>query len=212
MQNKMRDAFKHFSIDRITGLIKVDQYITKTYFKTFAPAAPIVSDVNLYVTSTNMALTTYTIATPSPSDALCRNVCVAVSTVGGVADTMGTVLVTGTDYNDEVITETITPVSGARVEGKKAFKTVTAAISSGWVRDGAGGTEDTIEIGCGSNIGMPEIVESKDILFTVWNQVSSATLPTFAFGPTVSDCTVTLPEAGNSAKKLIVYYTKYTGH
>ena len=210
MEKRLVLAINKLIIDPITELIKYDNYKTGSYFKTFAPAAPIVADVDLFVTTVNMKVGAYTVATPSPSDGLCRNVTATVSTGGGVADTLGTLLITGTDYNDAVITETLTLATGTNT-GNKAFKTVTNVVGSGWVIDAAPSTEDTITVGCGNKIGMPEIVDSSDIVMTVWNQVRSATLPTFAYGLTVSDCTVTLPEAGNSAKKLIVFYIKHLG-
>jgi hypothetical protein len=211
MEKRLILAINKLSIDPITTLIKYDNRKTGSYFKKYAPAAPIVADVDLYVTTANMKnTTTYTIAAASPSDGLCRNVTISVTTVDA-ADTMGTITITGTDYNDETITEVITPVSGSTVNGNKAFKTVTSAIGTGWARNGAGGTEDTITIGCGNKIGMPEIIESGDVVMTIWNQAMSTTLPTFAYGLKISDCTVTLPEAGNSAKKLIVFYIKHLG-
>jgi hypothetical protein len=213
MEKRLRNAIKRITIDPITTLIKVDQHIVPFYFKKYAPAAAAVADVDRIVTSANMKnTTTYTIANASSADSLCRNVTMDVATVGGVADTMGTILVTGTDYNDEVITETFTPVSGAQVVGVRAFKTVTAAVGTGWARDGAGGTEDTIEIGYGNVVGMPEIITKGDIVMTIWNQAMSTTLPTFTYSNEISKCTVTLPAAGDSAKKLIVFYIKYTGH
>ena len=211
MEKRLRDAMKKITIDPITTAITVNQYVTGSYFKKYAPAAPIIADVDLYVTSVNMKVGAYTVATPSPSDGLCRNVTATVTTGGGVVDvSLGTLLITGTDYNSKVITETLTLVTGT-VTGIKAFKTVTNVVGAGWVIDAAPATEDTITVGCGNKIGMPEVVSKEQIVMTIWNQAMSTTLPTFAYGQEISNCTVTLPAAGDSAKKLIVFYIKHLG-
>ena len=58
---------------------------------------------------------------------------------------------------------------------------------------------------------MPEVISKEQIVMTIWDQVMSTTLPTFAFGQEISNCTVTPPAAGDSAKKLIVFYIKHLG-
>ena len=69
-------------------------------------------------------------------------------TLGGNVDTLGTVVITGTDLSGNVISETITPSDSTWVLGTQWFATVTGATGVGWVVS-ADTTEDTIEIGYG---------------------------------------------------------------
>lgn len=117
---------------------------------------PVVADVDRIVTSANMQVGAYTIAADPD---IPRNVTVTHTQVGGVTDTLGTIVFVGTNINDEVITETLTPSDGATVSGTKAFKTVTSATGVGWVIDT---TEDTITIGVGNELGLPVALPSVD--------------------------------------------------
>lgn len=210
MQNKLRDIFRSVTIDPITGLMKVNQTITKSHFLTYAPAAPAVASTNRFVTTTNMKLGAYNIANASPPDSLSRNVTIT-TTAAGTADTQGTVLVTGTDYNGEVITETITPVVGTTVAGAKAFASVTAAVGAGWVINPDTPANDTIVIGFGNVIGMPAKIKSGNVILVIWNQ-AIVTAPVVTYDHyAISLNTVSLYTAGDSTKKLIVGYIKYTG-
>jgi len=103
-------------------------------------------DVDKIVTTADMKVGTYTIAAQPAVPCLLN---VTVTTVG-TADTMGTIDFVGTDINDAVITETVTPVSGSTVYTTKEFKTVTSATGVDWVIDGVEGTKDTITIGVAS--------------------------------------------------------------
>jgi hypothetical protein len=119
---------------------------------------PKLADVDWLVVSTNMKVATaYTLAHTSSGDspALARNVTVK-RTVAGNADTPGTVLVTGTDLEGAVVTETLTPgADGVVVAGAKAFATVTSIAGSSWVINQA---NDTIEFGFGALAGLPRAI------------------------------------------------------
>lgn len=112
---------------------------------------PILADVDRIVTSANMKVGAYTVAAQPDVP---RNITVTV-TAGDTADTMGTVVVVGTNYFNEAITETITPVAGSTVAGTKAFKTIVSVTGTGWVIDGSEGTNDTITVGVGAVLGLP---------------------------------------------------------
>jgi hypothetical protein len=73
--------------------------------------------------------------------------------VGGFDDTMGTLDIVGTDIDDAPATESIIPLNGSTVVGTQLFKTITSITGAGWTRDGAGGSEDTIVIGCSTAVG-----------------------------------------------------------
>ncbi len=167
-------------------------------------AAMVVADVDWFVASVDMKVGDYTMAhTTMPGTITCaRNVTVKVVTVDG-ADTMGTVLVTGTDLADAALTETITPVSGATVQGTKAFKTVTSVTGAGWVTNGG---EDTIEVGFGDLIGLPDKLTHNTVVFAVFNNVKEATAPTVTVSSTVLSLnTVDLNSALNGSLVSLYY-------
>jgi hypothetical protein len=209
MLNKIRDIVRFINFPTLaSGRVRVSGIPTKNYLSTFAPDAPAVADVDRFVTTTDMKVGAYTVANASPPDGLCRNVTISITAVVG-ADTMGTILVTGTDYNSEVITETITPVVDTTVVGIKAFKTVTEVVGAGWVTS-APAEEDQITVGFGDVVGFSSKIKSGEVILAVWNQVVVA-LPTVTYSNEISKCTFTLPAAGDSAKKMIIGMIKYVG-
>jgi hypothetical protein len=106
---------------------------------------------NRFVVSTNMFNGAYTIANPSSADGRARNVTVLQTIVATGTDTPGTVLVTGTNVDGKVQTETLTPVGGSTVSGVLPFQTVTSIVGSGWV---IAGGNDTIVFGTGLMCGI----------------------------------------------------------
>jgi hypothetical protein len=112
---------------------------------------PALGGVNDIVTIATMKNTTTYVIAASPD---VPRVITISHTANGAPDTLGTIEITGTDYADAVITETITPLNGTIATGLKAFKTVTSAIGTGWsANEGA----DQITIGTGPALGMPFI-------------------------------------------------------
>lgn len=108
-------------------------------------AATTATVANRIVAVANMKVGTYTVA----------NSGVAVwsggflltlthAEVGGGVDTLGTVVVAGTDLNGQAISETLTPVADSVVTGTKIFKKVASVTGVGWV---IGTGNDTISVG-----------------------------------------------------------------
>lgn len=120
----------------------------------FYLGTPVLADVDRIVVSTNMKVGSYTIAAQPD---VARNITVS-ATAGATADTMGTILVTGTNIEGKPITETLTPVAGSTVAGAKAFKTVASVVGAGWAIDGAEATNDTITVGVGGVLGLPILI------------------------------------------------------
>lgn len=95
--------------------------------------ASTASVTNRLVTSTNMKVGAYTVANASAVWAAGFHVTVTGTQVGGVDDTLGTVVFVGTDLNGQGVTETLTPVNGSTVEGSVIFRVVTSVTGVGWV-------------------------------------------------------------------------------
>lgn len=100
---------------------------------------------NRFVASTNMKVGAYTVANASPAWGGGCRVTVTHTQVGGVTDTLGTIVVTGRDLAGQAISETLTPSSGATVTGTRVFRTVESVTGVGWVIDTG---NDTITVGC----------------------------------------------------------------
>lgn len=141
--------------------------------------SPVVDDVDRIVTSVVMANKTYIIAAQPDVP---RNITVTATTDTG-ADTPGVITVTGTDRADAVITEVIIPAQGSTIAGLRAFKTVISVVGTGWVQ--AGGVSDTITIGVGSLIGLPDKLSEARVLQGWLNNALEATLPVLTVSATV---------------------------
>ena len=83
-----------------------------------------------------------------------------VSVKGNDANVTGNVVITGTDINDNVITNTIALNAANEVAGTKAFKTVTSIALPTYA---VAGTE-TVSIGTTAKIGLPVAVPNASVV------------------------------------------------
>ena len=118
-----------------------------------------------------------TITTGITNPAVTRNI---TATAGGTAGDIKAiqVVITGTNYDDEEITETLpafTVNTAGTVSGSKAFKTVTEIVIP--AHDGTGATT---AIGWGDVLGLPWLLSRKTNLYkqTFLNNVVESTEPT----------------------------------
>lgn len=163
--------------------------------------SPAVEDTDWIVASADMKVGAYTLAHTAPD--VPRNITVKV-TATDAADTMGTVVVVGTNMNGEALTETITPSAGSTVAGTKAFKTVTSVTGAGWV---TGGGADKIEVGFGAKVGLPDKLPSNTVLAAILDGTREGTAPTVtASSSDLSLNTVDFSTAWSSSKAAEVYY------
>lgn len=149
--------------------------------------APVVADVDRIVTTTNMVNSTYTIAAQPDVP---RNITVTATAVD-TADTMGTITIDGTDYQDNVIQEVITPAAGSTVAGALAFKTVTAVTGAGWAIDGVEASNDTITVGVGNELGLPLALDlTTEMMLGILGTAITAHNPTVGDPATISETTI----------------------
>jgi hypothetical protein len=188
--------------DAITGTVTDTQVATAVTKSTYGMrmyylGTPEVDDDDQVVTVENMLVGTYTI-TASPD---VPRVLTLTHVAVGAVDTLGTVTIAGTDVNDEVISEVLTPSNGATVTGLKAFKTVTSVTGAGWVINEG---NDTIIIGTGPALGLPEtVVVSTTNAFAKLALVDEA-LSAVGTGADAANSTATLTNALNGTSVYIV--------
>jgi hypothetical protein len=106
------------------------------------------------------------------------------ATAGGTATDIGAiqVIIEGTNYADEVITETLpafTADTAGTVTGTKAFKTITKIIIP--AHDGLGATTS---IGFGEKLGLPYKLAHDTVLATYLDNTKESTAPTVTVSPT----------------------------
>jgi len=163
---------------------------------------PVVANVARIVTSTNMIVGAYTVANASAAGGVALNVTVTHTQVVE-PDTPGTIDIVGTDIDDQVLLETITVVDSSTVQGTRAFKTVTSVTGVGWVNQG---TEDTIEVGFGELIGLPDYMVHDRVLFVSYNNVREGTHPTVTSSTTVLALNTVDLNTGLGGLVVVIYY------
>ena len=168
----VRDFLSDIPYDPVTDTDCPNSGIENTLLRPvmYDAGSPPTLDVDRIVTVTDMIVGAYTIANASPVGGGAMNVTVTV-TQDIEDDTEGTLDIVGTDIDDQVLTETLTPLIGSTVQGTRAFKTVTSATGVGWV---TGGTADDITVGFGDLIGLPDYCVNNTVLFAVFNAVREA--------------------------------------
>lgn len=128
------------------------------------------------------------------------------ATSGGTATDIGAVqvIIEGTNFLDEVISETLpifTANSATTVVGAKAFKTVTSITIP--AHDGLAATT---EIGFGDKLGVPDYLDGNTVLYATLDNVKEGTPPTVVADPDeIEKNTVDLSSALNGTTVDIVY-------
>jgi len=119
--------------------------------------------------STTLTAQIQTITTGITNPDVVRN----VAAKGAIATSTGSVVVTGTDYAGNSISETITLSGTTVVAGLKAFATVTQIVLP--VTSGAG---DGVSVGIGSKLGLPFTLTKNTVRMAYNNTVLESTAPT----------------------------------
>ena len=164
--------------------------------------SPAILDVDRIVVSEDMLVGAYTIAATTPAGGGARNVTVTHADDGNV-DTLGTIDIVGTDIDDQVLLETITPLDSATAQGVGAFKTVTSVTGVDWIINTVA---DTLEVGFGDLIGLPDLLPHNTVLFVIFNAIREAVAPTVANSTTVlAENTVDLNSALDGSVVWIYY-------
>ena len=165
-------------------------------------ATPAAKAANRYFASAAMHNGAYAVGNGGlPGDGLAHNVTCAQTAVDA-EDTNGTLTVSGIDIEGKPISEEIVPDAGVTVEGFKAFKRVDSILGAGWV---TGGGADTIVIGFGDVIGIPDRIAGPADIVLVGFDTGIVNAPTLTVdNDVISKNTVKV--VGDATKALRVFY------
>jgi len=164
-------------------------------------AAADTDAVHAAATSLNSGPTTWTTGFTDPPCP--RNI---TATSGGTAGDIaaGSVVVNGTDINDQVIQETLptfTQDSGTTVVGSKAFKTITSAVIPDM--DGAAAS---VSLGFGDKLGLPLLLPATvHHLATYIDGTVEATPPTIAKSASVLSSNTLDPDTALAGDAVVTY-------
>jgi hypothetical protein len=172
------------------------------FLKTFV-ATPATAVANRYFASAAMHNGAYTLANGGlPGDSLAHNVTVAETAVD-VEDTNGKLVIEGKDIRGYTISEEIIPDAGVTVQGAKAFSQITSINGVGWAQGGTG--PDTIVIGFGDLVGLPDVLQATADVFLVAMGTALINAPTVTVDPALCKNTV-LATGANGTNKLRMIY------
>lgn len=177
----------------VEGISADQAFISHVSWTAIQAVAASATGVHAAITASGtdpVVTTTAFTAPPCP-----RNI---TATAGGTAGSIKavSVIVEGTNFSDQVITETLpafTVDTAGIVTGSKAFKTVTKVTIP--AMDGAGAT---VAIGFGDKLGLPHRSPMNTVLFASLDGVREATPPTVAASATaIESNTIDLDSALN---------------
>lgn len=141
-----------------------------------AAADAVAQDLVSVMAATPLTAATQAITAGLTSPAVPRSVRVK----GNAAGITGDVVITGTNYADEEITETIALSGSNTVEGVKAFKTITKVDLPVETNVGT----DTVSIGLGNKLGLPYKSAHNTVLAAYRDNAKEVTAPTVATSTT----------------------------
>lgn len=154
--------------------------------------APLAVSNTAVLASTTLTASPQTITTGLTNPDVVRNIVIK----GAIATSTGNVVIKGTDFAGNSLTETIALSGTTVVAGAKAFATITEIDLP--VTSGAG---DDVSLGVGSKLGLPLTLEKNTLLMAFNNAVHETTAPTVTVdSANICNNTVTLAStlAGNT--------------
>ncbi len=163
--------------------------------------SPLAVSNTAVLAATALTSTTQTLSIGITNPDVPRNALVK----GALATSTGNVVVTGTDYAGNIISETIALSGTTVVAGNKAFATVTQIVLPV-----TSGTGDGVSVGIGSKLGLPFTLSKNTVRAVYNNNVLEATAPTVSVDP-VNICNNTVTLASTLAGNVIDVYVVVPG-
>lgn len=160
------------------------------HFQVADTKATVASNVNVHA-AIALAAAGADVTTAITNPSVPRNIIVK----GNAAGIAGDVVITGTNYADEEITETLALNGATAVLGAKAFKTVTKITLPAETHEGT----DTVSVGTGEVLGLPYLLSHNTVLSTYKDNILEGTAPTVTVSTTaIESNTIDLNSALNS--------------
>lgn len=166
------------------------------HYQVAAADAVVASDTAVHAAITLPTSGTTTVTTVINNPAVPR----ALRIKGNAAGITGNVVITGTNYNGDVITETIVANGSNAVEGNKAFKTVTQIVVPTRTQ-----ASDTISIGFNEKLGLPYLLAHNTVLFAFLDNAKEGTAPTVTVSTTALESNTIDLNTALSGKVVDIY-------
>jgi len=159
---------------------------------------PLVVSDTAVLASTPLTASSQNLITGFNNPDVTRNIVIK----GAISASVGNVVITGTDFAGNSITETLALNGTSEVDGAKAFATITEISLP--VSAGSG---DGVSVGVGSKLGLPFTLTKNTVLKTFNNNVLETTEPTVEVDPiNISNNTITLASTldGNAVAVYVI--------
>jgi hypothetical protein len=124
-----------------------------------------------------------------------------LSITGNASGITGNVVIDGTNYNDEVISETIVANGTNTVSGTKAFKTVTGITLPAF-----NATGDTISVGIGDILGLNRIVANTVVFVATADGVKETIDPTITESVNLEENLIEFSTIPDGSTNLVCYF------
>lgn len=158
--------------------------------------APSVTAVRIATALADGLTTTLTVANltqpPAPR---------VLTITGNAATAVGNVVITGTDFAGNPLTETIVSTGAATVTGARAFASIVTAVLPA-----RGAPGDTISLGLAGAFGIPFALAQDTVVKILNNNVVTTVAAGSAFSATVLAANYILPTAALNAAQVDVYF------
>lgn len=166
------------------------------HFNIAAASATVASNTSVHAAVT-LGAAAQDVTTAITNPTVPRNIIVK----GNAAGIAGDVVITGTNYAGDAITETIALNGATAVAGAKAFKTVTKISLPAKTAESG----DTVSVGTGEVLGLPYLLARNTVIATYKDNTIEGTAPTVTVSASaIESNTIDLASALNS-KAVDVY-------
>ena len=155
------------------------------------------ASVNGIHVAVTLTAATQAITTEITQPSITRNITITGNAVG----IAGNVVIKGTNYNGDAITETIALSGAATVSGAKAFKTVTEIDLPIQTNVGT----DTVAVGFGEVLGLPYKLSHNTILAAYLDNAKESTAPVVTVSATALESNTIDLNSALSGKVVDVY-------
>lgn len=166
------------------------------HFQVSATNAVAASNTGVHA-AVALSATPLEITTEITNPAVPRNIRVK----GNASGITGDVVITGTNFVDAEITETIALSGSSAIDSNKAFKTVSSILPPAETHAGT----DTLSVGWGDKLGLPYKLTHNTVLSTFVDNALESTAATVTVSATAIESNTIDPNTALSGKVVDIY-------